>query len=791
MFIYNMTKSINISNLDIDYILGLPEVINAKERIDLQLEGSVYFNIDLKPSLRELLCEKFGLDFSQMKSIPMRWIKGDTKPHIDRSSKSFDNTYLAYLTDSQGQLLIDGESYPISKGNAYIFSEGLPHETIGTCLEPRLLLGPMSEQGLSVGGPYTFTYPGGTIIYIRNDTPGFYEFSLDQSNWSNFYFPAQVTNTDSTSGVLIIEFTTDISVNNYDIYFICTSHYIQFGSTSLKNDGTRPRINIEDVNGYLGFINNGTINSNGYNDIYIFNLEVRSIGTSILQNNAGWIGQEYFGRQAQNNYIVNCFSDGDISENGGGIVGNYAGVGDTSSFPSSSLFIIGCSSQGEISVAGGCIVGSRAGSNGGYVRCNQCWSTGSVGDYAGGIFGQYAADSENSIGGEAIANNCYSTGSISIQNAGGIFGHSAGISSTTTAQNCYSQGAIYGDDAGANSGTTYAINCYSLGNDIYVGGITTGRIAINCYVANGNWNDSTANANLTGIPNPVVGTTWVSTGSNIPYELNNMGYTPYTIANIVNSPPTLNQSYSQNIFVGTSSSSAIRSSLSYNILQISGGNPSSYGTITMNSTTGAVSTTNSSEVGMYTISLRNTGSYNITTFSLLISNICFLAGTLVTTDQEIIAIEKINPDIHTIHGKKIVGITQTISSHEFLICFEKHALGNNKPSRKTHMTHGHEVFCNGKMRKAIECMEFSENIYKVKYRGEVLYNVLMERHETMEVNNLQCETLNPENPIAKLYNVLKNCSPEEQKRLAKEYNEFTIKNNKFTSKQLKHLNKCL
>jgi hypothetical protein len=45
------------------------------------------------------------------------------------------------------------------------------------------------------------------------------------------------------------------------------------------------------------------------------------------------------------------------------------------------------------------------------------------------------------------------------------------------------------------------------------------------------------------------------------------------------------------------------------------------------------------------------------------------------------------------------------------------------------------------------------------------------------------KTLNPENPIAKLYNLLKHYSPEEQKLLAKEYNEFTIKNNKFNAKQ--------
>ena len=39
--------------------------------------------------------------------------------------------------------------------------------------------------------------------------------------------------------------------------------------------------------------------------------------------------------------------------------------------------------------------------------------------------------------------------------------------------------------------------------------------------------------------------------------------------------------------------------------------------------------------------------------------ICFLAGTKVTTDQGDIAIEKLNPKLHTILGKKIVSITKS------------------------------------------------------------------------------------------------------------------------------------
>ena len=60
----------------------------------------------------------------------------------------------------------------------------------------------------------------------------------------------------------------------------------------------------------------------------------------------------------------------------------------------------------------------------------------------------------------------------------------------------------------------------------------------------------------------------------------------------------------------------------------------------------------------------------------------------------------------------------------------------------------------GKMIKAKEFIGIFENVYKIKYKGEMLYNVLMEKHDKMIVNNLICETLHPENIIAKLYKTL-------------------------------------
>jgi hypothetical protein len=123
----------------------------AKQRIDSLSSGSIYFSVNLIPSIKQILYETFGLNLSKIDSIPMRWIKGDTSPNIDKCSRIFYKTYLVYLTDSPGELFIDGISYPITKGNAYVFPEWSSHETIGTGLEPRLLIGPMNENGVAVG----------------------------------------------------------------------------------------------------------------------------------------------------------------------------------------------------------------------------------------------------------------------------------------------------------------------------------------------------------------------------------------------------------------------------------------------------------------------------------------------------------------------------------------------------------------------------------------------------------------------------------------------------------------
>ena len=156
---------------------------------------------------------------------------------------------------------------------------------------------------------------------------------------------------------------------------------------------------------------------------------------------------------------------------------------------------------------------------------------------------------------------------------------------------------------------------------------------------------------------------------------------------------------------------------------------------------------------------------------LLISNICFRRGTPISTNQGIIAIEKINPSIHTIRNKKIVYITKTITRDKYLVCFEKNALGHNIPSQKTVMSQSHCVFYKGLMIQAKKFIGKVENVNKIKYSGEILYNVLMENPDKMVVNNLICETLHPENWVAKLYTYFKDFKPSEQQMIIKKVNE--------------------
>ena len=186
-------------------------------------------------------------------------------------------------------------------------------------------------------------------------------------------------------------------------------------------------------------------------------------------------------------------------------------------------------------------------------------------------------------------------------------------------------------------------------------------------------------------------------------------------------------------------------------------------------TTWATVTSNTTNQ-LFGVTVNSTGRFvavgdegTILTFGININgNICFPAGTPVLTDQGLIAIDKIDIEVNTLNQKRIVDITKTVSKETFLVCFEKDALGLYMPNQETIISPGHKLMYEGEMHAAKWFLEKFIGVKSIPYNKETLYNVLLEKHEVMNVNNLICETLLPDNPIAKFYTKQCKLSPQDR-----------------------------
>ena len=169
-----------------------------------------------------------------------------------------------------------------------------------------------------------------------------------------------------------------------------------------------------------------------------------------------------------------------------------------------------------------------------------------------------------------------------------------------------------------------------------------------------------------------------------------------------------------------------------------------------NAATATVTTSTVSATGTPTVTATVTAVGTVAQVNLnaLNSNICFSEGAVVTTDQGDVEIQNIDINYHTIRNNKIIALTETQSVDDYLVKIKKNALGNI-PTQDTEITGNHMIFNNGFIRA--KTLINGTTIEKIPYRGLPLYNILLEQHDTMMVNGLITETLNPENPIAKYY----------------------------------------
>jgi biotin operon repressor len=173
----------------------------------------------------------------------------------------------------------------------------------------------------------------------------------------------------------------------------------------------------------------------------------------------------------------------------------------------------------------------------------------------------------------------------------------------------------------------------------------------------------------------------------------------------------------------------------------------------------------------YTATQLQSAGYTITTPTTPSSNVCFPAKTPILTNCGPINIEDIDPAVHTIRNKKIVAITKTVAHDKNLVRIAKHALGHLYPEKPTLISQNHKVFFQGQMVKAKHLVDEARGVTLVPYNGEILYNVLLEQYEKMQVNNLIVETLHPEHKVAKLYRFLQNVDAAHHGKLIALFNQ--------------------
>jgi len=130
-----------------------------------------------------------------------------------------------------------------------------------------------------------------------------------------------------------------------------------------------------------------------------------------------------------------------------------------------------------------------------------------------------------------------------------------------------------------------------------------------------------------------------------------------------------------------------------------------------------------------------------------VSNICFIAGTRVQTDQGILAIETLSRK-HTLNGQPIT-LTKTKHDDPYLVKIQAYAF-TNSPTQDTYMSMNHRIYFNHDRVKARDLVN-GDTVTLVDYHGEPLYNVLVKAHTSMLVHGMRVETLDPTSPIALVY----------------------------------------
>lgn len=117
------------------------------------------FTVTLTTELQNSFAKKYPyFNTDNLREVPMRWVIGEIPEHTDKAKNGglFETSIVIYLNnDSSMFFCIDNNSYTIERNKAFIFSQKLKHKVEmiekSSLMTPRLIMGPMNENGLSVG----------------------------------------------------------------------------------------------------------------------------------------------------------------------------------------------------------------------------------------------------------------------------------------------------------------------------------------------------------------------------------------------------------------------------------------------------------------------------------------------------------------------------------------------------------------------------------------------------------------------------------------------------------------
>jgi len=156
---------------------------------------------------------------------------------------------------------------------------------------------------------------------------------------------------------------------------------------------------------------------------------------------------------------------------------------------------------------------------------------------------------------------------------------------------------------------------------------------------------------------------------------------------------------------------------------------------------------------------------------MIVSDICFVKGTIIHTDQGFISIDKITNQ--TLNHMPIT-VTKTIHYDPYLVKVSANAFGKF-PTRDTYMSLKHHILLENPT-MARELVN-NDTILLVPYNGEPLYNVLVDTHSVMKVHGMIVETLDPTSIVGLFYKA--KLSPKQKSKMIRMINEDPINARKY------------